>query len=66
MHAVRDLLLTTVAIEDLYPTQITVGMREVRAKRKHWRSVGRKYEFLGRHLIPVIKGPLSQYYAPNP
>ena len=63
MHAVRDLLLTTVAIEELYPTQITVGMREVRAKRKHWRSVGRKYEFLGRHLIPVIKGPKNRYYV---
>ena len=36
MHAVRDLLLTTVAIEDLYPTQITVGMREVAAKRKQY------------------------------
>ena len=63
MHAVRDLLLTTLPIEDLYPTQITVGMREVRAKRKHWRSVGRKGEFLGRHLIPVIRGPKNRFYV---
>ena len=63
MHAVRDLLLTTVPIEDLYPTQITVGMREVRAKRKHWRNVGRKYEFLSQHLIPVIKGPKNRHYV---
>ena len=30
---VREPLLTTVAITDLRPTQITVGMREVKAKR---------------------------------
>jgi hypothetical protein len=63
MHDVRDLMLQAVAIEDLYPTQITVGMREVRAKRKHWRTVGRKGEFLGRHLIPVIRGPKERYYV---
>ena len=62
MHPVRDLLLHTVAIEALYPTQITVGMREVQAKRKHWRGVGRKGEFLGGHLIPVIRGPKSRLY----
>jgi hypothetical protein len=30
---VREPILTTVAISDLRPTQITVGMREVAAKR---------------------------------
>lgn len=63
MHQVRDLLLTTVSIDDLYPTQMTVGMREVRAKRKHWRSVGRKGDFLRRHLIPVIGGPKDRFYV---
>ena len=41
-------------------TQITVGMREVAAKRKHWRQAGKKNkggEFLGKHMIPVILGP---------
>ena len=37
---VREPLLTTVSIADLRPTQITVGMREVTAKRKHWRETG--------------------------
>ncbi len=63
MHPVRDLLLHTVAIEELYPTQITVGMREVRAKRKHWRHVGKKGAFLGGHLIPVIQGPKRRLYV---
>ena len=31
---VREPILTTVAISDLRPTQITVGMREVGAKRQ--------------------------------
>jgi hypothetical protein len=63
MHDVRDLTIQTVTIDSLYPTQITVGMREVRAKRKHWRSVSRKDAFLGRHLIPVIRGAKDRYYV---
>ena len=39
---VREPMLTTVAIADLRPTQITVGMREVMAKRKHWRETAKK------------------------
>ena len=41
---VREPLLTTAAISDLRPTQITVGMREVKAKRTRWRdrNEGRK------------------------
>src|SRR5579862_7543486 len=56
---IREPVLTTVAIADLRPTQITVGMREVTAKRKHWRELpGSKGEkFLGKHMIPVILGP---------
>jgi hypothetical protein len=57
--SVREPVLTTVAIDELRPTQITVGMREVQAKRKRWRDTGtRKGEqFLGKHMIPVILGP---------
>ena len=39
---VREPLLTTVSVADLRPTQITVGMREVLAKRKRWREIGGK------------------------
>jgi hypothetical protein len=62
---VREPVLTTVAITDLRPTQLTVGMREVMAKRKRWRETGVKKgnKFLGRHLIPVILGPKRRNYV---
>ena len=62
---VREPLLTTAAIADLRPTQLTVGMREVMAKRKHWRETGTKKgeKFLGKHVIPVILGPKHRHYV---
>jgi hypothetical protein len=62
---VREPLLTTVAVADLRPTQITVGMREVMAKRKRWRETGTKRgeRFLGKHMIPVILGPKRRHYV---
>jgi hypothetical protein len=65
MVAVRDPILQSVAIADLRPTQITVGMREVQAKRARWREKkGKKgAEFLGKHMIPVILGPKDRHYV---
>jgi hypothetical protein len=65
MVAVRELTLKPVAIADLRPTQITVGMREVNAKRKRWREMrGKKgAKFLGTHMIPVILGPKDCHYV---
>jgi len=62
---VREPLLTTVAIVELRPTQITVGMREVAAKRKRWRESGTKKgeKFPGKHMIPVILGPKRRHYV---
>ena len=62
---VREPILVTVAIADLRPTQITVGMREVLAKRKHWRDMADKKggKFLGKHMIPVILGPKQRHYV---
>jgi len=64
MVTVREPVLHPIAIDALRPTQITVGMREVEAKRKAWRAEkGRKAaEFLGRHMIPVILGPKERFY----
>src|SRR6202051_4729609 len=64
MAFVRDPVLTPVPIESLRPTQITVGMHEVRDKRKRLRKretrkIGR---FLGDHMIPVILGPKARHY----
>jgi len=62
---VREPILKPVAIDELHPTQITVGMEEVRAKRKEWRAKGddRAGAFLGRHMIPVVLGPKSRSYV---
>jgi hypothetical protein len=62
---VREPTLTPVAILDLRPTQITVGMREVKAKRKHWQEMADKKggQFLGKHMIPVILGPKQRHYV---
>jgi len=62
---VREPVLIPVAIMDLRPTQITVGMREVKAKRKAWRETSDKKggKFLGKHMIPVILGPKDRHYV---
>ena len=65
MVAVREPILKPIKIADLRPTQITVGMREVDAKRKGWREKkGKKSgEFLGKHMIPAILGPNDRHYV---
>jgi len=62
---VREPILKPVPIDELHPTQITVGMEEVRAKRKEWRAKGddRAGAFLGKHMIPVVLGPKDRSYV---
>jgi hypothetical protein len=66
---VREPILHPVDIEELRPTQITVGMREVEAKRSEWRARNKNgkdekgAEFLGQHMIPVIEGPKGKHYV---
>lgn len=62
MH-VREPLVHPVDISQLRPTQMTVGMHEVRAKRESWQSRKDKAEFLGHHMIPVILGPKQRPYV---
>ena len=61
---VRDPFVQPVPIGELRPTQITVGMREVAAKRARWREEGAKKgaEFLGKHMIPVVFGPKDRHF----
>jgi len=65
MATIREPVLIPVAIADLRPTQITVGMREVLEKRKRWRETGARKggEFLGKHMIPVVLGPKQRHYV---
>jgi len=63
MAIAREPVLKPVAITHLRPTQITVGMREVRDRRRRWRSLkNKKLNFLGAHMIPVILGPKERHY----
>jgi len=61
----RDPVLDPILVADLRPTQMTVGLREVAEKRRQWRTRAERDgpEFLGRHLIPVLKGPKGQPYV---
>ncbi|HXW24695.1 MAG TPA: ParB-like protein [Xanthobacteraceae bacterium] len=65
MIHLREPVLKPVPIAALHPTQITVGMREVMAKRKRWREESAKKagEFLGKHMIPVVLGPKGRHYV---
>lgn len=61
----REPRVHPVKIADLRPTQITLGMREVKAKRKRWRvqKLDTQEKFLGSHLIPVVRGPKHALYV---
>jgi hypothetical protein len=55
----QEPLLHPVCIQDLRPTQMTVGYREVARKRLEWRTRAERDgpDFLGQHMIPVVIGP---------
>jgi len=62
---VREPILHPTPLAELRPTQITVGMREVAAKRREWR---RKHgdkagALLAEHMIPVVLGPNERRYV---
>jgi hypothetical protein len=63
MANIREPRLSTLAIKELRPTQITVGLREVTEKRRRWRELQHKRKFLGSHLIPVVHGFKDRYYV---
>ncbi len=66
MANTREPLLKPVPILSLRPTQMTVGMREVKEKRKRWRehkSNKKRAELLGKHMIPVVLGPDQRHYV---
>jgi hypothetical protein len=64
MVPVREPVLQPTPILGLRPTQITVGMREVHDRQRRWQQHDskKKAEFLGRHMIPVIRGPRGRFY----
>jgi hypothetical protein len=62
--SVREPVLNPIPIKSLHPTQISVGFREVAAKRRQWReqSGDKGSEFLGKHMVPVVLGPKARHY----
>jgi hypothetical protein len=63
MSNVREPMIHPIPILALRPTQMTVGMREVKEKRKRFREKKKQAEALGKHMIPVVKGPDKRYYV---
>ena len=53
-----------VPIAELRPTQMTMGLREVAAKRSRWREAGRRDRaiLLRRHVLPAVIGPKGRRY----
>ncbi|MCG5072923.1 chromosome partitioning protein ParB [Paraburkholderia sp. RG36] len=65
MSSNTDLHLITVKLEELRPTQITVGFREVDLKRAHWKSLDKKGRVaaIDNHWFPAVLGPKQRYYV---
>jgi len=70
MANTREPILQPIPILSLRPTQMTVGMIEVKDKRKRLREYWKKHkskkkqaEFLGQHMIPVVLGPGKLHYV---
>jgi hypothetical protein len=66
MANVREPKVHPIPILSLRPTQMTVGMREVKEKRQRFRdhkSKKKQEELIGRHMIPVVVGPDERYYV---
>lgn len=57
-------VLQPVRLEDLRPTQLTVGMLEVERKRVQWRErpLDKEGVWLGRHMIPAVTGPKGEHW----
>ena len=64
MVAIAGTSLQRVRVGQLRPTQMTVGMREVRRKRDDWHRSGKKLgeNFIQSHMVPAIVGPKERFY----
>ena len=61
----REPRVHPIKILDLRPTQMTVGMIEVKDKRKRFKEMDKKKQetTIGKHMIPVVVGPDERYYV---
>jgi hypothetical protein len=65
VQTVRAPVSHPVDIEELRPTQITVGSREVETRAAKLKTLAQEdgEKFLRKHVIPVVKGPKDRYYV---
>ena len=61
----RDPTVNEIEIAELRPTQMTVGLHEVAAKRREWRDAkaSKRLKILGGHAVPTVLGPKERYYV---
>jgi hypothetical protein len=61
----REPTIHSTPILELRPTQMTVGMREVDEKRKRFRKMkaDKKNSMIGKHMVPVVRGPNKRFYV---
>jgi hypothetical protein len=57
----RDATLLPVPMDEIRPTQITLGFREIAQKREQWRKrMGKdRKAFLSRHTVPTVVADLG-------
>jgi hypothetical protein len=57
--------LKEVPLEQLGPTQMTVGFKEVDAKRKSWSKLDAKdrKKAMGEEFFPAVRGPGKKYFV---
>ena len=63
-HSRVEPILHPVALKDLRPTQMTVGLREVARKARAFRERknNENCEWLGAHMIPAVQGPGDHWW----
>jgi len=62
MQAIRAPVSHPVDIDDLRPTQITVGYREFETHAARLKKLA-KDKLVRKHVIPVVKGPKGRFYV---
>jgi hypothetical protein len=56
--------LRRVLVKDLRPTQMTIGLQEVKRKQQYWAALGKKKrrKAMGEVLFPAVIGPRGAYF----
>ncbi len=61
MQTVRAPVSHPIDIDDLRPTQITVGYHEIETRAARLKTI-EKEKLVSKHVIPVVKGPKERLY----